>query len=874
MAEIIHPKFWDEPQRIVAEDGRTLAEYAEMVDGLPGAFWQSGSIIVDGYDVPRELWMRARPRGDRQVLICLPPLDGGDGGKNPVAVLAAVAVLALTAGIASGGIAIAFGLGASSTFAAGGLGANLLAAGVGLGSQLLLQGLFKPPQALGFAEDAVQQGSAGLGGELVRPGGGVPRVCGLMRVRPLLASRPISVIDGEDEVVEAVYVLGGPHKLIKALNGDTDLTDLDGLQTEVREGFDGDMPLSFFNRYGKPERLGITLSKHKLQDTGASVDLENQSAPESSLPKFHRATTAKDPDEIWLRLNLIGIADSNNSNDQYLSFRMRIRRVGDTDWKRLPEIVYKGRSDQPVRKDVRIILDRPVSPLAVSSSDVTNTFSDVFDTVPAVTVDHVMSKTTDPSQWQSDLVFGSDKISDGLLLHQNDPWFDGGGTFEIEIKRSQMFDTSKANIDDPNDYNWTAPNGVYDLFDAFLAGNDWRVREDPKGTAEQVVWDTITSIWNSAPVKGDGWFVFGVRARNIRLDSITLEVEGYVPNWDGSGWRAWSTTANPAAHFRFFQSGLIASDPIPAKLLDEQSILDWWQNCEARGYECNAIVQPDESVGDALDMIAACGYALRRQSQVYGVVHERDRTSESYKQVLTPLNSAGFGTSRPFAKKPSALRVSFLDRDKLWKTEEILVPNPLGKSADDGLPEKISYRGLTTAAQARARAEYDQAAACQREALHTMRLGVESLISKKGDLVGVSQPILQRHFGYARIAKVISDTEFIVDAPIEYINREGLFAQSEVFSQNDIYVIGQRSAVAVRTPTDDVQIVDVINYVPESRTVTVGAPVVSRVGDLVTFGLSGQELKRMIVQNIVPEANLTATVSLVDEAPDLISYIP
>jgi hypothetical protein len=869
VAELRYEPLFLEPFHTVAPDNLLIADYLDLIPGLPADFAAAGGVFVDGLEIPRSQWRYVRPRGKREILLAMPPMGDNDGKTGGVlSIVASVALLVATAGVAAGALAPILG----ASFAAGSVGAQLAAAGVGLVGQLALSALFPPPTPQSAFDEAKEEGRASIGGDLVEPGGAVPRAIGQRRLRPKLAFRPISEMVEGDEVAEAVYVLAGPHKLVKAFNGEADILEADGVDTEVREGFDGDIPLSQFRRYGRPEDVNITLSKHKLEEAD-STTLANQNAPESALPRYHRVTTGKDPDEIWLRLTMIGIADSNNSANQYMMFRPRIRRVGDTTWQNLPELVYLGRSEQPVRREIKIILDRARPTIWVDKN--VDTFRWAFDEVEGVNVDHVISKTPASNpQYEADLTFDVVRGTDGIELYpaSSETWFDGGGTYELEIKRSLMFDQGDATINGST-YDWSNGN-TYDFFDAYHDGSNWVVRETPKGTAEQVILSRVTSIWNSPPVVGTGWFLFGVRARNQQVNTLTLEVCGYVPDWDGVAWQNWTATANPAANFRYFQSGPIAVDPVADNQADNDSLVNWRAHCATQGYECNAVIDGDQSVGAVLDLIAGCGYARRRQGHTFGVVYDRDRSAETAVQHINATKMANFASARAFTRKPRGLRCGYQDASNQFRRAEVTVQDPVGVTTDHGEIEKVDYPGLTSEAEVIARARYDMATGRFRETLHTFTIGVDSLTVEKGDLIEVAHPTLKRHHEYCFVAEVIAGDQLRLDAPLTFIDEDGLFAQSETFSLDDFYLPGNQSAAAIRNSVGGVQAQDITAYNADTRIITLAAAVTAGEGDEVTIGLSGSIADRMFVHSIDFGPDLTAKVVCVDEAPAMLDFLP
>src|SRR5690606_37876719 len=128
------------------------------------------------------------------------------------ATIASIGLMVLSGGIAGGQILGRF----TGALAAGGatVGSLALAAGVSLVGSLLLSALIPPPSIDTARGKSIQNpGAASAEGNVLEPNGPIPRVVGERKVYPPLASEPFTYFSGPDEVVEAAYVLAGPHRI-------------------------------------------------------------------------------------------------------------------------------------------------------------------------------------------------------------------------------------------------------------------------------------------------------------------------------------------------------------------------------------------------------------------------------------------------------------------------------------------------------------------------------------------------------------------------------------------------------------------------------------------------------------------------------------
>ena len=124
-------------------EGYTLAAMRARMAGLPDEFDRRGVICLNGHPVPRQLWGVVRPKAPAITEVtfhCPPQGGGGEGGKNPLATIASIALMVVSGGVAGGWLATAGGWFAKNSFSA-----LMLAAGVSIGGSLLLSALIPPP---------------------------------------------------------------------------------------------------------------------------------------------------------------------------------------------------------------------------------------------------------------------------------------------------------------------------------------------------------------------------------------------------------------------------------------------------------------------------------------------------------------------------------------------------------------------------------------------------------------------------------------------------------------------------------------------------------------------------------------------------------
>lgn len=197
--------------------------------------------------VPHELWALARPRPGVRVVIRVTP--GKGVLRSILSIVVAVVAVALAPMVA--GL-----LGVTSA-----LGVGLITAGLTIVGQLLINALIPPVKP-----DTERKNAYSITGWKNRyePGGAVPVVLGTMRFAPPMAGTPHTEIVGDEQYVRVAFLIGEGEVAIDDMRlGETSLSEYDEVETEVRTGIAGDLPLSLF------DMVGVAVSS--IKDTYADI---------------------------------------------------------------------------------------------------------------------------------------------------------------------------------------------------------------------------------------------------------------------------------------------------------------------------------------------------------------------------------------------------------------------------------------------------------------------------------------------------------------------------------------------------------------------------------------------------------------------------
>ena len=887
-------------------EGMTILEIVKSLDALPPWFMQAGIVCIDGHEVPRHWWPRVRPRArlDREVIVTLhirlTDGDGeGGGGKNVVATVAALAVIAVATFVSGGGLAPVLG----PSFAAGQFGALFAATAISTAGALAVSALSPPPR-LGSATGAAVQsdieaedrGTASLQGNALQPGGSIPRVVGTHRVFPPLGSPPLNEIVGTDEFVEAIFVLAGPHELNDIRIGDTPIDEIEEVQVETRQGLGGESDIGLVNRQSKTENVAIELSQHKFKST-SGTQLEDQGNPENSIPNWHSTVSRVSPDEIWLPIFFPqGHFDTTvPTTNRATPFRIRIRQLGETTWINLPEVHIQSNATTPLVIALKLMWQTAPTVLPQPETDEApylafwQTIAQTAGSGPSAAkwVSHAHFDAGSGDDYLNASNVATTRLQNTALYNDRVEFYlDEAtfpkGTYEIQIKQGAIYSSPSFA---PSSYSI---GGVYDFFWYWFDGsnNNTPASQNLKNHNYEAVAPRLSSIWNEHPIQDNALAQIAIRVHNRQLDRLSVLASGLVEDYNASTgeWDNLTTTSNPAAHYRDILTGALTVDPLPDALIDDATLIAWRSHCDTQGYQVNAVIEGQTAL-DAMLLVASAGFARPRQSETWDVMQDKDRSAEAHVQMFTPRNMRGFRWQKSFGPLPDGFRVRYNDSTRNYRENEFIVFNPNTPGGGPKL-EDIKYDGLVTQAEATARAKHDLRQASLRAATYFGEVDLQGLRVRRGDLIGVQNDVIDRNGGSARIKAVYTDgaatpklTALDLDGTIPNDER-GFFTEEgddDFFTEagTDDFFLNPSLGITIRDSEGNFVTKLVTGDEPvETHRVTFDTPFASSTigaGNLIASGRFNTEFHRMIVLDIKNSKDVTAQLVMVPEAPELFS---
>lgn len=826
-------------------------------DHLPRSFWWRGHASILDQKVDREKWHATRPKPGAKVFLWVPVAD-------PLSLTSALGLFAFNLGAP---VALANAI----TFGAG----SLLAAGVGLAGQLALNSLFAPSTASADEGDVAQVNRASITQNIPRKGQPYPFVFGTARVAPQPLCYPLTFQQGDDVYVEQVLALAGPHSMSDVRVKGVPITGNDNIETWIEDGTAA-ARTNYFTKYGFTERLGKELPPHRIRmgETGyVDRELVDQVTPENSLPDWITFKTRQNADYADLKLLIRNPFDAGEGLvKQVFWFRLKARKVGETNWKNIGTVPYIAKGQGDFSRIVRFYF----SAFPNTVSDVTKSENGFLKpaTLPVVDVDHVNFKTTDSDRFPEAYSYVWRLQREGIHVWLTDSYFTAADQeYEFAIQRSEMVEYSNLGSSDANAQTMLVGGNYYDFCDArwdnSVTPNVWRVQENTDDQGDQIYLDSITSVKQESPVPNLAEVAtLHIRAKNTDLSEITVLASALVPTWNGSAFTGQSASSNPADHYRNLHVGDNTIEPIGTAYMDDETLGEWWDECDARGYEINMAYYGSQ--GEAREIIATCGFARAIEGQTFSVAYYHDTSAERAVRLFTPRNSADLSWTVPFSRRPAAFLCSFKNAARNFEDDQITVNDPYPLAGSTGDYEELSYPGLTTEAQVTARAQFDFLQA-RRGTRYSFRIGFDwvSPETRPGNVVMLSHDALHSQAAWARVSSIISGTVIKLDMDAGYAAPTSFFELANVFDSENVFAEGEPWGVAVQAQTDgEVRVHPVEGYSSSNKYLSVPDTTGIAAGDLVAIGPTVQSLERLLIVDVTPEGGDTARVVCQEEGYD------
>jgi hypothetical protein len=364
--------------------------------------------------------------------------------------------------------------------------------------------------------------------------------------------------------------------------------------------------------------------------------------------------------------------------------------------------------------------------------------------------------------------------------------------------------------------------------------------------------ELVRSFQNERPVRNKYSILYALRIRASRqlegrIDDFSIIATTICKDYKSSS-DSWvqTPTQNPASLFRHVLQSYANPNRVDDDEIDLTTLEYWHGLCEYYNWTCNFVNDKDISTDDLLHIVAGCGRARPMEIDgKYTVCIDVPKTTDEFH--LTPRNCRNVRWRKIFAKQPHALRVSFVDEDNDWKerTKDVY---------DDGYDENNSDRyedwempGVTRHDLIYKHGRKRLAEIKLRPEQYEVEMDWEWLTFMRGSKGRLSYDTVLVGSGFGRI-KEIDGTDLILDERIVWDGTGSL-------------------VVRVRCADGSTYTSPITNWSGENNVLTRvgdddgdGEPAV---GDMVMVGMSGRESMEVLVTNIRPGPELSATVTLI-----------
>jgi sulfur carrier protein ThiS len=402
---------------------------------------------------------------------------------------------------------------------------------------------------------------------------------------------------------------------------------------------------------------------------------------------------------------------------------------------------------------------------------------------------------------------------------------------------------------------------------------DIRVRRTTADTdssliADLTYWTVLRSIKIEDPI--DSPVPLAVTALVIKasdqlngvIDDFSAIVTRVCDDWDPAT-QTWieRATQNPASMFRFTLQGNGMAVPLEDSRIDLESLQDWHEFCEDKGFKFNMVRDYSASVWDTLRDICAAGRAAPTiVDGKWSVVIDREQTAPV--SIITPRNSFDFSAEKFFLEPPHGWRIQFPNEDEDYAMDEYRVYRD-GYNDDNATKfETLDLLGVTDPDQIYKLGRWRIAQVLNQPERWTFKQDMEYLTYRRGDWVKIAHDVMIVGLGQGRIKDVtVNESNEVTAVELD----------EEVTMES-----GKDYGLVIRTLDNPNLSAQVVTAAGTTKILTfsdpvagIGSPVEQaiNIGDLSCFGEFGEETEDATIISIIPDNNLQATIIAIPYRP-------
>lgn len=881
----------------VVPSGGTLAAIVAHVLVRP-ILIERAQVWIDDHPILPEHWRLVRPKPGRRITIRVRPgMGGGSGGKSPLRIILSIAViaasfvagpllggsLALAAGFAEGATIFGTSMLASTFFGA------LVSGAVTMLGNLLVNAIAPPPRAAlesasGLGQLSSTSPTLSITGIQNRPNpyGPVPRLFGRHRMFPPLGAAQYTEVVGNDQYFRALFDFGyGPLALEEFRIGTTPLDQFEGVEMEIRQGYDDDAPIALYSNQVVEDLQALKLTVAggaQILETRDNADEITADITFQGLVHFGSSTAApREATSVTLQAHyrLAGSADPWLAVVDWL----RTAPSSAVTLTAAPAgaAYAEYRTDGLVGGPVNLQLVTKVTETVESANGYFNVFEiarygyRVYSRAEGDAA-WVLARTVAPAGDSAVALVGQNgkkmeiriESTDGLVSTGTAPGFAAPSfSYPAQVAGDIVVTAATEQVVRHTVRIKPAARGRYEVrFTRITADNtDAQTRNDSYVTA-------LRTIRHSPPTNVRGHCLVALRIKASDqlqglIQTFNAIGQALLPVWDGLGWSAPQATRNNAWAALEILRGSANARPIADARIDLPAWLELAQACDVPDqagepkFRFDAVFDSRSTVLQAVnDVLATCRATLGFRDGKYSVV--RDAPQSVPVQMFTPRNSWGFKATKQFVNRPHALKCRFVNPDKDWGQDEAIVYDDGYDAATATLFETVDMLGVTRASQAWRDGRYHFAVSKLRPEVYELSADIEHLVCKRGDLVRVAHDVPRFGASQGRIKAVATDGGGAITA----------------ITVDEVATLAAGTAYAVRVRNaknqQTVAALAPVSVTTETTVLALAATIpaeAAAVGDLAAWGETSRETVELLVKSIRRTGDLSARLELIDAAP-------
>ena len=862
--------------------------------------------------IPQEEWENTFPKDSEHYQIMMAIQGGGGGGGKTALRMVAMVAIAMAA-IYTGGAAAAALEFAKGSFAAIATQAAVATA-VSVVGGLALNALIPPPE-VGNQNDMASDNTRTLSGasNSANPYGPIPRIYGKTRFSPYKIAADYTETVGETTYLRTLLCFGyGPLKISDIRIGTNSIANYSEVQYEIREGWPDDEPITLYTNTVIQQNYSIRLHANG-QSLGPQIV--------TTLANQNEANVV-----LWFEGLYQTRANSGKLDVNTASFTIHYRKNGSNDdWTLVTNTSYTMRSTSPFTRSFRIVFpeagtyDIRVHQYYAEFNGPNNPGSGYIQTVQNIEykapyrasglcIMAMRIRASDQLNGQLDgvsaLCESYEFVPDSGGEEPEEPdepeeptiveWLPQTVTVgqcnrkgnPLSQKIEETVRNAKITFNFPSGVRSSRSNPVFQykaeagfLLEWKIDNGNWQQKyvstgeiynpnefnivQDITNSQEcQSIEIKITKTVDREVVRRLGSDVWENNNASISTCNVILSYD--LARYSGGGQEPspspipgnWVLNRHPAWHVYDILTGTAAVSPVDPEMIDVESFKEWEKTYP--DWLVDVAIDGNYTRLEVINSMCSAGKAYFTMiNGKYTIV--LDKVGKTPVAAISPRNSFDFSFTKAFEQTIHGFKVKYIEPDRDWTEQEVIVYNTGYDSSNASNFESLETYGCTDRTRAWKYGKYMLAQYVLRPETYTLTQDIENLAVNIGDLVMLSHDVLKVGIGSARVKEVYLDeagraTSLWLD---DFFYLPSGSNYSVII--RDSY--GKLSTYAIDSNESEEDVINFTTSIPQN--------LLPAAGDMVFIGITDRMAMRSLITKIEPGDDLTATLTLVPEAPEV-----